>query len=43
MQKDSRFEIRINKEMKETWKKAAEKRGKDLTKLIEDAVFEYLK
>ena len=43
MKKDGRFEIRINKDKKENWKRAARIQGKDLTKLIEDAVFEYLK
>lgn len=35
--------IRIDPNKKEDWKRAAKKRGKDLTALIEVAVFEYLK
>lgn len=35
--------IRITPQKKEDWKKAAKKRGVDLTRLIEDAVYEYLK
>lgn len=41
--KSTNILIRIDSEKKEAWKKAAKKRDKDLTKLIEAAVFEYLK